>query len=129
MIYFPIHLYVALFEGKYSIPVGLPVVLVVKNLLPKAGDLRDVSSTPGSGRSPGGGHSNPVLYSCLGNPMDRGAWRATVHELQRVRHNLVIEYAGCMQYIRRNRVTSVVGVERNCVSYSDTAMYLKLVLS
>ena len=37
------------------------------------------NSTPGSGRSPGGGHGNPLQYSCLKNPMDRGAWQATVH--------------------------------------------------
>ena len=40
----------------------------------------DVGSIPGSGRSPGGGNGNPFQYSCRGNPMDRGAWRATVHE-------------------------------------------------
>ena len=39
----------------------------------------DAGSIPGSGRSPGGGNGNPLQYSCLGNPMDRGAWRATVH--------------------------------------------------
>ena len=39
----------------------------------------DPGSIPGSGRSPGGGHDNPLQYSGLGNPMDRGAWRATVH--------------------------------------------------
>ena len=39
----------------------------------------DVGSIPGSGRSPGGGNGNPLHYSCLGNPMDRGAWRATLH--------------------------------------------------
>ena len=39
----------------------------------------DLGSIPGSGRSPGGGHGNPLQYSCLGNSMDRGAWRATVH--------------------------------------------------
>ena len=55
------------------------VVLVIKNLLANAGDLRDTSSLPGSGRSPGRGHSNPFQYSCLENPMDRGAWWATVH--------------------------------------------------
>ena len=50
------------------------------NSLPaNAGDLRDVSSIPGMGRSPGGRHSNPLQYSCLENPMDRGAWQATVH--------------------------------------------------
>ena len=46
------------------------------NPLAKAGDM---GSTPGSGRSPGEGNGNPLQYSCLGNPMDRGAWRATVH--------------------------------------------------
>ena len=42
-------------------------------------DTRDTGSIPGSGRSPGGGHSNPLQYSCLENPMDRGAWQAAVH--------------------------------------------------
>ena len=46
-----------------------------------AGDLRDTGLIPGSGRSPGEGHGNPLQYSCLGNPMDRGAWGATVHEV------------------------------------------------
>ena len=55
------------------------VVLVVKNPPANAGDVRDVGSTPGLGRAPGGGHGSSLLYSCLGNPMDRGAWRATVH--------------------------------------------------
>ena len=44
-----------------------------------AGDIRDVGSIPGSGRFPGGGNGNTLQYSCLENPMDRGAWRATVH--------------------------------------------------
>ena len=44
-----------------------------------AGGIRDVALIPGSGRSPGGGHHNPLQYSCLENPMDRGAWWATVH--------------------------------------------------
>ena len=52
------------------------VVLVVKNLLASAGDVRDVDSISGSGRSSGGGHGNPLQYCCLGNPMDRGTWRA-----------------------------------------------------
>ena len=55
------------------------VALVVKNPSANAGDARDVGSIPGSGRSPGGGHGNPLQYSCLENPMDRGAWQATVH--------------------------------------------------
>jgi len=54
------------------------VVLVVKNLPPSAGDIRDMGLIPGLGMSPGGGHGNPLQYSCLENPMDRGAWQATV---------------------------------------------------
>ena len=59
---------------------GLPqVVLVVKNPPVNGGDIRDVGSIPESGRSPGGGHSNPLQYSCLENPMDIGAWWAMVY--------------------------------------------------
>ena len=55
------------------------VALVVKNLPAKAGDRRNAGLIPGSGRYPGERHGNPLQYSCLGNPMDRGAWQATVH--------------------------------------------------
>ena len=58
---------------------GFPGGAVVKNLPAKAGDARDVGSIPGLGRSPGGGHGNPLQYPCLENPLDRGAWQATVH--------------------------------------------------
>ena len=54
------------------------VLLVGKNLPAHAGDLRDMGSIPGSRRSPRGERGNPLQYSCLENPMDRGAWRATV---------------------------------------------------
>ena len=54
------------------------VALVVKNL-PANAEVRDLDSIPGSERSPGGGHGNLPQYSCLENPMDRGAWWATVH--------------------------------------------------
>ena len=54
------------------------VALVVKNPPANARDVRDADSIPGMGRSLGGGPSNPLQYSCLENPMDRGAWRATV---------------------------------------------------
>ena len=57
------------------------VVLVVKNLSANAGGIRDVGSTPGLGRSPGRGHGNPLQYSCLENPIDRGAWWAAVHRV------------------------------------------------
>ena len=54
------------------------VALGVENPRANAGDMRDASSIPGSGRSPGGGHGHPLQYSGLENPMDRGAWGATV---------------------------------------------------
>ena len=52
---------------------------MVKNSPANAGDKRDEDLIPGSERSSGGGNGNPLQYSCLENPMDRGAWRATVH--------------------------------------------------
>ena len=52
---------------------------MVKNLSANAGDIRDSGSIPGLGRSPGGGHGNPLEYSCLENPHGWGAWWATVH--------------------------------------------------
>ena len=54
---------------------------MVKNLLANAGDIRNAGLIPGSGRFPGEGNGNPLQYSCLENPMDRGAWRATVHRV------------------------------------------------
>ena len=54
---------------------------MVKNLPVNTGDVRDVGSIPGSGRSSGGGHGNPPQYSCLGNPMDRGVWQATIYSV------------------------------------------------
>ena len=54
------------------------MALAVKNLPSNAGNIRDTGLIPGLGRSPGGGHGNLLQYSCLENPMDRGAWRATV---------------------------------------------------
>ena len=57
------------------------MVLVVKNLPASAGDISDVSSILGSGRSPGGGLHNPLQYSCLDDPMDVRPWQATVHKV------------------------------------------------
>jgi len=58
---------------------GFPGGSVVKNPPANAGDAGDVGLIPGLGRSPGEGNGNPLQYSCLENPMDRGAWWATVH--------------------------------------------------
>ena len=57
------------------------VELVVKNPPVNAGNVRDTGSIPGSGRSPGEGNDTPLQYSCLGNPMNKGVWRATVHSV------------------------------------------------
>ena len=67
---------------------GFPGGSMVKNPLANAAAKGDAGSILGSGRSPGGGNSNPLQYSCQDNPMDRGAWRATI-----LGHNLATEYA------------------------------------
>ena len=66
-------------KGFVTYPRVSQMVLVVKNWPANAGDLRDMGSIPGLGRSPGEGHGNPLQYSCLRSPIDRGAWQATVH--------------------------------------------------
>ena len=67
--------------GKKKKKIGLPWWLSGKQSACKAGATGDVGLIPGSGRSPGGGHGNPLHYSCLENPTDRGAWWATVHRV------------------------------------------------
>jgi len=59
--------------------VGFPGGSVLKNLPASAGDMEDQGSVPRCRRAPGEGNDNPLQCSCLGNPMDRGAWRAIVH--------------------------------------------------
>ena len=77
-----IHIYVYVYTASQ-------VVLVVKNPPASAGDVRDMGSIPGSGRYPEGGYGNPLQYSCLENPMDRGAWQGVVHGgHERVGHDL-----------------------------------------
>ena len=66
---------------------GFPGGAVVKNLPANAGDLGDVNLIPGSGMLPGGGNGNPLRYSCLGNPMDRRTWWATVQGVAKSQHN------------------------------------------
>ena len=79
---------------KYLLQGASQVTVVVKNL-PANAEVRDVGLIPGLGRSPGGGHDNPFQYSCLENPMDRGAWWAIVHRVaksQTCSHNLLQKY-------------------------------------
>ena len=69
--------------GQLAFWGAFQVALVIRNPSANAGSIkdRDVGSIPGSGRSPGGGHDNPLQYSCLETPMDRGAWWGTVHRV------------------------------------------------
>ena len=60
------------------------MALVVKTLTANAGDIRDVGLIPRLGRCPGGGHGNPLQYSCLENSMDRGTWWAAVYEVAKI---------------------------------------------
>ena len=69
------------FLRHHILIVASQMALVVKNLPSNAIDVRDPGLIPGSGRSPGGGHGNPLQYSFLENPMGRGAWKATVHSV------------------------------------------------
>ena len=74
---------------------GLPRWLSGKESACDAGDVENTDSIPGLGKLPGEGNGNPFWYSCLENPMDRGAWWAIVHGVARVRHNLATEHI-CM---------------------------------
>ena len=86
-----------IFEVQYSSTGASQVALVVKSPPAKAGDMRDVGLIPGSGRSPGGGHSKPLQYSCLENPMNRGSWWAVVH---RVAELDLTEATECKQFYK-----------------------------
>ena len=78
-------------------PEGLPRWCSGKEHTDRAGDAKDMGSIPGSGRSPGEGNGNPLQYSCLGHPMDRGAWWATVHG---VLESDMTEHAHTHKYIQ-----------------------------
>ena len=76
------------FFSQASLYRASQVTLVVKNLPASAGDLRDTGAIHESGGCPGGGHGSPLQYSCLENPMDRGAWRAIDHWVAKSRTRL-----------------------------------------
>ena len=84
------------------------MVLVVKNLPANAGDIRDVGLIPGSGKSPGGGHGNPIQNSTLENPKGRGAWRAMVHRVAESdmmkRLSLAHNYTGLERSLFENKI-------------------------
>ena len=70
------------------VALGFPGGSVVKNLPANAGDTGEAGSSPGLGKSPGGGRGTPLQYSCLVNPIDRGVWWATVHGVTNSRTRL-----------------------------------------
>ena len=74
---------------------------MVKNLPANTGGTKDTGLIPELGRSPGVGNGNPLQYSCLENPIDRGAWQATVHGVIRVGHDLVTEQQQQSYFISR----------------------------
>ena len=88
-----IQLYIVLHTHTHT---GFPGGLVAKNLPASA---EDTGSIPGSGRSPGDGNRNPLQYSCLGNPIDRGAWWAVVHEVTKSQTQLSNEMTATYNYI------------------------------
>ena len=103
------------FFHKYYSPIrAFQVALVLKNLSVSARDTRDTGSIPGSGRSSGGGHGNPLQYSCLENPIDRGAWRTTVHRLTKSRTRLKW-LSTHTQRAKRSQFLLWVGKKKICV--------------
>ena len=78
-------------------------MLVIKNPAASTGGVRDLGSIPGLGRSPGGGRGNRLRYSCLENPIDRGAWRAVVHGVTKSRTRLKLLSTHAHIY-RRTRI-------------------------
>ena len=83
-----VHIYIHTYICTYVYAWASQVAQLVKNPPASVGDARDVGSILGSGRSPGGGNGNPLQYSCLENPMGRGAWRATVHRVAKIQIRL-----------------------------------------
>ena len=88
------------------------VALVVKSLPANELDVRDMGSVPRLGRSPGGGQSNPLQYSCLENPMDRGAWRAMVHRVAKSRIGLKW---GSMQHTAGKKLNCTPSFPAKCL--------------
>ena len=101
------------------------VVLVVKNLLANAGDIKDVSSVPGLGRSPVKGNGNPLQYSYLENPMDRGAWWATVHGIAESDMTEVTEQARRINLYSICNLKSPLAIRSNQISRSVVSNSLR----
>ena len=90
---------------------------MVNNTLASAGDISDASSFPGAGRSPGGEHDNPLPYSCLENPVDRGVRRLQSIRSHRVGHDLATEHTHTNIYYTEHLVCNRPSAE--CQEYND----------
>ena len=77
---------------------------MVKNLPANAGDARGMGSIPGLGRFPGEGNGNPLQYSCLENPMERGAWRAVVHRVTKSQDTTEATWHACVHLVTSHDV-------------------------
>ena len=89
-----------------------PVAQLVKNPPVNAGDIRNAGSIPRSGRLPGGGQGNPFQYSCLENPVDRGAWRAIVHRVTKSQTQLKQLSLQARMNLRRDFLRRMSGASR-----------------
>ena len=89
IILLPQFFYILSIQNRHQLTgnIGFPHGSVVKNPSANAGNTGGTGSIPEPGRFPGEGNGNPLQYSCLGNPMGRGAWRAIVYGVTRVRHD------------------------------------------
>ena len=90
-----------------------------KGPVANVGDRRDVGSIPGSGRSPGVRNGNPLQFSCLENPIDRGAWQATVHGVARVGQDLATKPSFCGQTLVYTAATAAAKSLQLCPTLCD----------
>ena len=103
---------------------GRQVVLVIKDLLTNTGENgRDVGSTPGSWRSLRERHGNPLQYSCLGNPMDRGGWWATVHRVTKSGHD-----GSDLAYMHADKETLRTNFPKPQFAYRDLSLRNSIVV-
>ena len=96
--------------ARSNLPDGLPQWLSGKESACNAGDTGDMGSILGLGRSPGGGHGNPLQYSCLENPMDRGVWQPTVYRVAKSQtqlKRLSAHTCSCADFLTLKKIESL----------------------
>ena len=116
-----------LFERSWQ-EIGASQIAQWKEFACSTGDARDTGSITGSGRSPGGGNGNPLQYSCLKNPMDRGAWQATVYGVKRAdkteRLNMHTQEIEIRSYSLEENIYKPSLWERTCISLCKNSQNL-----